>query len=148
MAFHFSLLAVLRFRQGVEHQQELLLQKAHQDAALARHGIELADACLAQMGESELQYLQSGLSGAEMHFQELRRAVLKRYRQQLESDLAEREKALAQRSRAFLEARQQREVVDTLRRRQLLAYHAEEARREQRQLDDLFLLRRAIARRS
>jgi flagellar export protein FliJ len=148
MAFRFSLQPLLRFRKSVEHQQELLLQEANHQVARARHQIESVDGCVAEMAAREARELNSGVSAAELQFEDLCRSVLLEHRRQLEKVLAQREDIRVHRSQAFHTARRQREVVDTLRQHQLQLYRHEEKRKEQRYLDELFLLRQEFRRRS
>jgi flagellar export protein FliJ len=147
MAFRFSLAALLRFRQSLEHQQELLLQEATQNVLAARQRVEEAGRMLAAMAAENAGKLQAGVTAAELQFDLLCRSLAAERRQALEKQLAVCEKARAQRLQAFQQARQQREAVDALRRRQFELYHEQETRREQRRLDDMFLLRREFLRR-
>jgi flagellar export protein FliJ len=142
MAFRFSLHALLRFRQSVERQQELLLQEANHQVALARAAIEAVDGRMAEMAAKGARALDCGVSAAELQFEEHCRSVLVEHRHQLERTLAQREDIRARRSQEFHQARRQREVVDTLRWQQLQLYRQQEKRKEQRYLDELFLLRR------
>jgi flagellar export protein FliJ len=147
MAFRFSLAMLLRFRQTLERQAEILLQEANQQVAGLLHAIEEADRALAQVGAGEARALQSGVSAAELQFDLLRRDVLLCRRKELVAELARAQQVQLQRRREFQRARQRREVVDTLRQHQLERYREEEGRREQRRLDDLFLLRREFLKR-
>ena len=95
-----------------------------------------------------LERLAAGLSAAELHFYlHCREALLKR-RRALENDVVEARAARDIRAASFRQARQQREVIETLRKRQFELYRQLEARRHQRQVDDLFLLRRERVQRS
>src|SRR5271165_6477414 len=81
---------------------------------------------------------ESGISAAELQFDILCRSVLAEQRNSLERQLLEAEALRRACSEDFLRARRQREVIGTLRHHQLEDYQQEEARREQRRLDDLF----------
>ncbi|MBZ5706042.1 MAG: flagellar FliJ family protein [Acidobacteriia bacterium] len=147
MAFRFSLQALLRFRKSVEHQQELLLQEANHQVALVRHEIESLDKRMAEIAVRGALELTSGVRAAELQFEGLCRSVLLEQRRQLEKVLAQREEIRVRHRQAFHHARRQREVVDTLRQHQLQLYRQQEKRKEQRSLDELFLLRREFLRR-
>lgn len=139
MAFHFSLDAVLRLRQGREHQQEVLLQQAnHQVASLERQAEEL-NAALSAYANRELQRLAAGMSAAELHFDLLCRSKLFERRSTLEKDIVDARTARDTRAESLRQARQKREVIDTLRRRCLELYHQIETRQQQCEMDDLFL---------
>ncbi|MBZ5597373.1 MAG: flagellar export protein FliJ [Acidobacteriia bacterium] len=146
MAFRFSLQTLLQFRKSVEHQQELLLQEANHQVTRVRHEIEGVDGFMAEMAARRARELDSGVSAAELQFENLCRLVLLEHRRQLQRALAEREEVRVNRSQAFHEARRRREVVDTLRRHQLQVHRQEQKRKEQRYLDELFLLRREFLR--
>jgi flagellar export protein FliJ len=148
MAFHFPLQAVFHFRQSVEHQQELRLRAANQQVAKVRHGIEQIDERLRLMQAREAQELQAGTTAAELRFALGWEASLRQLRQETERELARWEKLRDQQQRIFQQARRERETFESLRDQQLCDYQRDAARREQRQLDDLFLLRQAYLRRS
>lgn len=146
MPFHFPLQAVFHFRQSVEHQQEMRLRAAHQNVARVRHLLEQLDQCLRQAHALCFEDLRAHSTGAELHFALLREASLLEQRPNLERELSRLEKLRDQQQRAFRHARQEREMIESLRDRQLHAYERDQSRREQRQLDDLFLLREAYLR--
>jgi flagellar export protein FliJ len=147
MAFRFSLAAVLRFRQSLERQQELLLQEANQRVVLARQGVEEAERMLAAMATESARKLGTGVTAAELQFDLLWRSLAAARRQALETQLAACEKARTERLQSFQQARREHEAVEALRQRQFEAYHQQEVQHEQRRLDDMFLLRREFLRR-
>jgi len=142
MAFQFSLQPVLRLRASFERLERLrLLQLV---AAIAQLQNEIA----AAVRESEnarrklRERLAIGSSGMEIHFEMACEAARLNYRRALNARLtALRRKHEAQKV-AFRMARQKREILENLRERQLQEYQREQARRDQRALDELFLLRR------
>jgi flagellar export protein FliJ len=144
MAFHFPLDSLLRVRQGEERQQELLMREANVRVGVLQQ----------QIGQNQQEIeiiatrrqLESTMHASELQFDALCRAVLLKQRRQLEDQLAEARTLQQSRRSDFQRARQQREVVDTLRGGQMEIYRQEQSRREQRQLDDMFLLRRAYLR--
>jgi flagellar export protein FliJ len=142
MAFRFPLEVLLRLQRSVERQQELLLQVANGRVEHMKLQIEQAECWGRAYSSQQAQELNTGVSAAEMHFAERCREVLENYRQLLGAELTKLEKIRAERRTAFETARRQREVTDSLRERQLQAYRTEEHRREQRQVDDLFILRK------
>lgn len=148
MAFRFTLDVLLRVRQSVERQQELLLQEANQRLAGLRRRMEEVDAQLAQLTARKMRQLESGFSAAELQFDLLCRSVVLQQRAALEQEMAQAEAMRDARREIFREARRQREVIDTLRTHQLQAHRQQEMRQEQRRLDDMFLLRQAYLRRS
>ena len=142
MTFRFSLEAVLRLRQGMEHQQELLLRAAHQQVARVRHGIQRIDHALGEAEQRSSRTLASGTTSAELLFGLQSEAALLQYREKLGAELIRLGKLRDQQAEIFRRARRERETIESLRDQQLREYKRDALRREQRRVDDLFLLRR------
>jgi len=147
MAFHFPLQALLHFRQSVEHQHELRLRTANQLVARARHLIEQIDARLHQLHTLQSQDLGAGTSGAELRFALSCEETLLQQRQVMQRELLRLQVLRDEQQKIFQQARRERETFESLRDHQLREYQRDAKRREQRQLDDLFLQRRAYLRR-
>jgi len=147
MAFQFSLDAVLRLRQSLERQQESLLREANQQMAALQLRIDDLNAQMSIDAEREARQLASALSAAELQFIRLCRSLLLSQRSGLEKRLAAAQAARDSRMASFRQARQQREVLETVRQTQAQVYRQNEDRQSQRHLDDLLLLRRAYLRR-
>ena len=141
MAFHFSLDAVLHLRKSIEHQQELKLRSANQNVARVRHAIEQLDGRRQHLLAAQSRQLADGTTAAEMRFELHCEAQLLRHRREREQQLATLEQARNQQRQILREARQARETLEAVRERQLSLYQKERLRREQRNLDDLFLMR-------
>ena len=146
MAFHFPLQAVFHFRQSVEHQQELRLRTANQQVAKVRHLIDQIDDRIQQIQTRQSQQLEAGTTSAELRFALTSEAWLRQQRQEAERELLRWQNLRDQQQKIFQQARRERETFQSLRDHQLLQYQRDAARREQRQLDDLFLLRQAYLR--
>lgn len=142
MPFRFPLQALLHFRQSLEHQQELRLRAANQQVAHVRHALEQLDGRIRQTQIQSSQYLASGTTGAELSFLQTAEGALHAQRQELEGELLRRRHLRDQQERIFLQARRERETFESLRNQQFRAYQLDQARREQRRLDDLFLMRK------
>jgi flagellar export protein FliJ len=147
MAFHFPLQAVFHFRQSVEHQQELRLRTANQQVARARRVVEQFDERIRQVQLRQANELGAGTTSAEICFALAGEAALRRQRQEAERDLSRWQNLRDQQQKIFQQARRERETFESLRNHQLHDYQRAAARREQRQLDDLFLLRQAYLKR-
>jgi flagellar export protein FliJ len=139
MPFRFPLQALLHLRQSLEHQQELCLRAANQQVARVRHSIEQLDGRIRQTQTLHAQYLGGGTTGAELRFLQTTGGILRAQRQELERELLRFQYARDQQERIFRQARRERETFESLRNDQLRDYEREQARREQRRLDDLFL---------
>jgi len=146
MPFHFPLDAVLHFRQSLEHQQQLRLLAANQQVARVRHLIEQMEAHRQELHCAQVKELSAGLTAAELRFGLLCDAELVRHRRELEQQLARLQQLRNQQREVFHQARRAREMLEAVRDQQFRLYQKEAARREQRSLDDLFLLRRQYLR--
>jgi len=147
MPFRFPLQAVLHFRHSIEHQQELRLRAANQQVARVQHLIEVTDSQRQNLYVNQSNELSQGVSAAELQFGLLYEKDLLRQRKELEPQLAQAQQQRHQQGEIFRRARQARETLESVRDRQLDLYKKEASRREQRGLDDLFLLRRKYLRR-
>lgn len=147
MAFRFPLETLLRFRRSVERQQELKLLEAVRQVMTTMQEIEMVDHTISDIQENEHREMGTAVRGAQLHFDVLRCSLLREQRQELEKVLAQREKVRARCQDQFKSAHREREAVEILREDQLHHFQQEETRREQRQMDDLFLLRREYLRR-
>lgn len=142
MPFRFPLQALLNVRHSIEHQQELRLRAANQLVARVRHALEQLDGRIAQTHTLSSQDLARGTTGAELFFLQTMEGSLQAQRKELEHELQRSQHARDQQERVFRQARRERETFETLRSRQLRDYLRDQSRREQRQLDDLFLMRK------
>jgi flagellar export protein FliJ len=148
MPFHFLLQTVLHYRQSMEHQQELRLRAANQQVARAQHLIDQLDLQRKELQSREMEELSSGTSAAELQFGLLREASLLRRRREFEQQLTRVQQLRDQQREIFQQARRGREMLESVRDQQLHLYKKDAARREQRSLDDLFLMRREYLQRS
>jgi len=147
MPFHFSLQAVLHLRQGLEHQQELRLRAANQQVAKVRHLITQLDMARNESYALQLRQLKAGISGAEIRFHLLRDGAMTEQRRRMEEELARLEKIRDRQREIYQQARREHETLKGLRDQQLDLHRKQSRRREQRRLDDLFLLREQYSRR-
>jgi len=142
MAFHFTLEAVLRFRQSLEDRELLRLQAllAHRVALLS--GLEqLRQIALDLQRETRQGMLQQPIPAVEIHFATTRLDALDRQQQHLWEQLRELETAIVEQRSRFQQQRRNREVLEALRDAQLRDYRLTQLRREQARLDELHLLR-------
>jgi flagellar export protein FliJ len=141
MPFRFALQSVLHFRRSIEHQQELKLRTANQYVARTQHFIEQIEARQNQLHAARNQGLSAGLTAAELRFQLQCESQLLKHRRELEAQLIRLQQLRDQQREIFRLARQARETLEGVRNHQLQLFNQEAARREQKNLDDLFLMR-------
>jgi flagellar export protein FliJ len=141
MAFRFSLDAVLRFRESVEHSEEAALLRIVQ-------GIAQAELELRQVAEEQVRLraqrehdLALKLPAVHLNQIAMRELELKTVADGLRLRLRQLEAQRVQQLAVYQNARQDREVLTELRKRQRQAHQMEERRREQKTLDNLFLAR-------
>lgn len=142
MPFHFSLQAILHIRCSLEHQQELRLRAANQQAARVRRLVDMAEAQLRETASTRISQLSAGMTSAELRFQMQCEVELQRHITELRRHLDLAERACAQEREKMQRAKRERETLESLHDLQRKDYMRMVARREQRALDDLFLLRR------
>jgi flagellar biosynthesis chaperone FliJ len=87
------------------------------------------------------QELGRGLVGSELQYEAMREANVASLLAALRTRLAELGQQHWTQAQIFIMARQRREVLEHLRLRKLDLYRIDHARREQQELDDLFLMR-------
>ena len=142
MAFQFRLHAVLRIRKSLEQQEEALLRMVNQQIQSAVSKLEQMDQYRDALQANKCTTLQGGSTSGEIMFLEECQGTLQQYRLHLERELSALQQLGSLQRARLEEARRQREIVDSLREKQFGLYREEQARKEQREIDDLFLVRR------
>ena len=148
MPFNFPLQSILQFRRSLEHQQELRLRAANQQVARSQHLIEQIDLRRLDLQAERSRELGVGVTAAELRFGLQCEAELLRQKRELELQLIRLQQLRDQQREVFQQARRTRETLEAVRDQQLSVYKQEAARRNQRNLDDMFLLRRGYLHRS
>lgn len=141
MAFRFPLKALQRLRAVYERREgQRLGTLTHQLTAAQKQLATLKQGRLEDAG-SLAEGLQRGMTGAEVHFQVMcsfaRLRRIKSAAQVVESLTQQRERQLIE----YRQARQKLEVITRLYQRQFAAYRRTQARRDQQQATDMFLMR-------
>ncbi len=144
MAFVFPLQALLRVREIHETTERQSLQAIAAQAAATRAEIEALDRLAEQAWRELSRDSLAGVSGAELQFHLGRESSRQGQRQFLANRLQELETRRQAQQLCYRHARQQREILSTLRDQQLAAYELEQSRRQQREIDELFLMRRPV----
>ena len=85
--------------------------------------------------------VSEGLTAAEWQFEMAKEVSLQTLRSELVKTLAELEEKRKQQQARYVKAHMQREILTSLRDRQLAQYQLEESRRAQQRVDELFLIR-------
>jgi flagellar biosynthesis chaperone FliJ len=141
MAFHFSLQVLLRLWEGRERLEHLRLE------ALAVKILHLRNELNAVAEDSRknraalANMLTEGLAGSQLHFAALCEDGRRLFCEMVGKQMTELIKQHRAQQKTFENARRQREILESLRRRKLEIYRTEEARRLQREADELYLVR-------
>ena len=146
MAFYFSLEAILRLRRGQERMERLKLEAIASEQAQARRQLEIMTE---QFFESRRRFQQQmGVEkfGSELQFEDARSDRVAAARRALDLRISELEQQRLKQVEAYTKARQGREILENLRSRKFEVYRQMRSRREQQDLDDLFLMRQDLIR--
>ena len=141
MAFRFSLDAVLRFRESVEHSEEASLLRIVQQIVEAEHELQQTGAEQVRVRGQREKDLAFKLPGAHLVEITERELQLKVTADGLRARLRELETQRLAQLAIYQTARQDREVLSELQERQRHSYQLQQKRQEQKTLDDLFLAR-------
>lgn len=147
MPFVFPLETVRRLRLSLETQEERRLLAIAANLAQARHSLEALEDERLALRREEQREMETGAPGATLKFGVLREESLEAERQRVLQHIADLERLREEQVRVYRQARQKREILDSLRERRLSDYKTEEARREQARMDEFFLASREARRR-
>jgi flagellar FliJ protein len=143
MPFHFSLQAVLRFRESFERRERLRLQVITREVVKAQQQWEGAKRDRAKALEQFATNLHQGMTGIEVQFEQACDRSCVRRMVALKDQITKLEDLRRRQLEVFCKAQQQRRILENLRDRQLAAYHLDQSRRTQQQLDERFLIMHA-----
>jgi len=142
MAFRFPLATVLRVRESIEQREERALQSVQIEIARLQRQIEELSAEIAKAHVARNTALQKPIAAINLqmmtwqaHAAEDRKAAM------LKSLAALEEKRDAQR-KIYQAAHRDHETILNMMRDQKNAYEQEQARAQQKYLDDIFIARR------
>ena len=146
MAFHFPLEAILRLRRGQERMERLKLEAIASEQAQARRQLEFITEQFFESRRRFQQQMGQDTSGSELQFEDARSDRVTAARRALRIRISELEEQRLKQVEVYMKARQSREMLENLRGRKLEVYRKLLSRREQQELDDLFLMRQDLLR--
>ncbi len=141
MPFQFSLQSVLRLRAAFERMERLRLQALSAAIARLRQEVVAIDRSNLKIRQDTQARLAGGVAAVEIHFGLWMASANRERKRSLLAQIEDLEEKREVQERSYAAARQKREVVESLREGQWEQYRREQARREQRQADEMFLLR-------
>jgi flagellar export protein FliJ len=141
MPFQFSLATVLRLRETLEHTELLTLEKRYSELALAQGRLWEAEQNIIRAAESRQLELSRGTTAIQLQLAIEEESQMRQQRDALLQKLQEAQKVLREQLAIYWKARQKRDILQELRKQKLDVYQRTQAKLEQRERDELFLLR-------
>lgn len=138
MGFHFPLDSVLRFRESVEHQEELQLRKVQLEVASVRRSIEQVTMEIAVAQRARETALQQPLPAA--HLQAMLHAAdgAVEKKKKLVAALQKLEEQSAACMQRYQLAHRKRQMLSDLETRQRELWELQQVKTQQKAVDDLF----------
>ncbi len=141
MGFHFSLEGLLRLRAALEQVEERALSRLRVEERLLEQEIEQMAALRMRQTSQRVAAVPGGsLTGADLQFAGFLEARLALEEEKMQQRLREKREETQRQVNVFSAVRRRREAIEALRDRERAAYREAEQQREQRGLDELFLL--------
>lgn len=148
MAFRFRLETILRLWQGRQRQERRKLEALGARLAALRTERKRVRENSIQSRRENGKRLGEGAAGAELHFIETCEDNRHSFLGWLQEQINAAESDLRKQMAVYQAVERQCKILENLRRRQMAIYRQEEDRREQKRLDEVFLLMRATAERN
>lgn len=142
MPFRFSLHALLRCRESFEQRERQRLQILMREIIKTQQQLTAAKQDRARASAQMQRKSQQGITSVELQFELACDRARLRTITALTEKVAKLENLRCRQLELFRKARQQRQILENLRERQLAAYRLVQARREQQQMDDRFVITR------
>jgi flagellar export protein FliJ len=142
MAFRFTLESVLRLRVSCEQQEQARLELLSQHMYAAQEKFASLRKEQASLEQTLRKSMATGMDASELHSYLSSKLGLEVAEAAAAQAVTDAEKLWNGQRAKFLRARQEREVLQSVRDRQYQEYVTEQNRREQQQIDDLFAMRR------
>lgn len=138
MAFRFSLETVLRVRQIAEDREERLLTQILQQMVQCRQSLAELAVRRTNLVVQRERTLQAKTSAAELLFLNAQMSVVQQLQTSGNQHLVDLEKLREKQLKAYEAAHCAQKLLATMREEQLDRFAVEQARAEQRQMDDRF----------
>jgi flagellar FliJ protein len=142
MPFRFTLAAVLRIRESLERKEQLALEQCYRHLYSVQKRLSEQDDHIANIRKQYQDHLMQGTKAVELHCLLEQRFQAERQRDVIFQQFNEAQDTLRRQIEIYRSARRQRETVGQVRADRFAQYQKHEALSEQKERDDLFLLRR------
>jgi flagellar export protein FliJ len=141
MPFRFSLATVLNLREQLEQREMLLLERRYAELAAVQGRLWEAAESIVRAQQQQADELKAGTTAFPLQLIVETIKALERHRATLQLNLQEAQLRLREQLGKYRQARQKRDVLEELRQQQFDYYQREQGKMEQRECDELFLLR-------
>jgi flagellar export protein FliJ len=138
MAFRFTLASVLGFRESIERREDLALGKLQLEMARVRHEIDLVTEDLAAAQRWREESMRQPIPAAEVQSMLRGADVAAERKKKLLESLVALEHQREEQMRIYQTARRARQVLSDLRTQYRDTWEQEQARTQQKVLDDIF----------
>jgi flagellar biosynthesis chaperone FliJ len=142
MPFRFSLAAVLRVRENLEHAESLILEKRYSELAKFQGMLWEAQQNIHHARQARQDQLTRGVTAIELQLKMEEEAYWKQRSVEVSQQLLQAQARLREQIAVYRKARQNRDVLEELRKQKFEIYRREQERAEQKDRDEAFLLRR------
>ena len=142
MSFRFSLATVLRIRESLEKREERALQKIQLEMAHVLRQIEELNAEIAKSHKMREQEMAQPIPASHLHMLLWQVQAAGERRGTLFQNLLVLEQQRDQQIKVYQQAHRDRETLTDMSNQQRDIYEQEQARDEQKSLDDIFMARR------
>jgi flagellar export protein FliJ len=142
MSFHFSLAAVLRYRESIEQREYFALERTQQQIVRTEALIRQTEQNCFEAEQARVAELAKGTRAAYVKTAYDHRTILEQQLEFQQAFLQELKLKWRLQLASYDQARQSRETLDKLREKQLDAFRRDQVKREQSAMDDIFLSRR------
>jgi flagellar export protein FliJ len=142
MPFRFSLATVLQIRESLEKREERALQKIQLEMARVLHQIEELNAEIAKSHKMREQEMAQPIPASHLHMLLWQVQAAGEKRVMLFQNLLALEQQRDQQIKVYQQAHRDRETLTDMSNQQRDLYEQEQARGEQKSLDDIFMARR------
>jgi flagellar export protein FliJ len=142
MPFRFSLATVLNLRGNLEQKEARVLEQRYAELAAAQGRLWEAEQNITHAQQERAQQLSEGIPAFQLQLALQEETNLKQKRLDAHQKLQEAQTRLREQIDIYKQARQQRDTLEELRKRQATEYQREQTKTEQQERDELYLLRR------
>ena len=142
MAFRFPLAAVLRVRESIERREEMALQRIQLEMARVSRQIEELTARVARLDQAQKQALLQPTPAGHLHATLWEMQGAAEARKNLLSVLQGLEQQRQKQMKVYQAAHRDHETMISMYKERRDAYELEQARAQQKYLDDIFMARR------